>query len=439
MLNVLKRIGRVNKKSKELTEDSATARLGSAEFTASEDLESALLNENDTKIALIQALIPIGLEAVNELLQEEVSRLVGPSYSRDKNKRVSGLVRWGSQGGSVYLSDQKVKIRVPRIRNINTNKEEELPSYKKLRKPHDGDRGLLSKILYGISCRNYQGAAKLIPEVFGLSSSSISRRLTQVSSQKLKEFQERRLEQYDLTAIIVDGKTFASDQMIVALGIDINGVKIPLGFIQTSTENSRVCGELFRRLIDRGLSYEQGLLFVIDGSKGIRKAIKEVFGNYALVQRCQWHKRENVVSYLPKSQQDTMRKKLQKAYEKPVYKEALEEIRKCRQELSVLNQSAVRSLDEGLEETLTLHKLKLFCELGISLKTTNCIESLNSQISRYIKRVTYWKNSNQKHRWLAAALLEIELRLRRIKGYKSLPMLRNALQKELKIKCTNVA
>jgi len=423
MNNVLKRIGRINKKSEELTKDSVTG----------------LLNENDTKIALIQALIPIGLEAVNELLQTEVNRLVGPSYSRDKRKRACGLVRWGNQGGSVYMSDQKVKIRVPRIRNMNTNKEEELPTYKKLRKPNDDDRGLLGKILYGISCRNYERAVKLVPEVFGLSSSSISRRLIQASAQKLKEFQERRLEQYDLTVIIVDGKTFASDQMIVALGVDINGVKIPLGFIQTSTENSRVCGEFFRSLIDRGLSYEQGLLFVIDGSKGIRKAIKKVFDNYALVQRCQWHKRENIVSYLPKSHQDSMRKKLQKAYEKPAYKEALEEIRKCRQELSVLNQSAIRSLDEGLEETLTLHKLKLFCELGISLKTTNCIESLNSQISRYIKRITYWKNSNQKHRWLAAALLEIEPRLRRIKGYKSLPMLRNALQKELKLKCTNVA
>ncbi len=423
MLNVLKRAVRVNKKQEELEKDTA----------------AAIPQDNDTKIALIQALIPIGLEAVNELLQEEVNRLAGPAYNRAKDKRSPGLVRWGSQGGSVYLSDQKVKIRVPRIRNKHMNKEEELPAYKKLRKPRNDDRDLLSKILYGISCRNYEGAAKLVPEVFGLSSSSISRRLMQVSSQKLKEFQERRLEQYDVTAIIVDGKTFAKDQMIVALGVDINGVKIPLGFIQTSTENSRVCGDFFRSLIDRGLSYEQGLLFVIDGSKGIRKAIKEVFGNYALVQRCQWHKRENVVSYLSKSKQDTMRKKLQQAYEKPTYKEAFEHIRTCRQELSVLNQSAVRSLDEGLEETLTLHKLNVFCELGISLKTTNCIESLNSQISRYIKRVTYWKNSNQKQRWMAAALLEIESRLRRIKGYKSLPLLRSAIQKELKLKSADVA
>ena len=251
----------------------------------------------------IQALIPIGLEAVNELLQEEVNRLADSAYSRDKDKRSPGLVRWGSQGGSVYLSDQKVKIRVPRIRNKHTNKEEGLPAYKKLRTPRNGDRGLLSKVLYGISCRNYKEAAKLVPGVFELSSSSITRRLMQVSSQKLKEFEERRLEQYDVTAIIVDGKTFAKDQMIVTLGVDINGVKIPLGFIQTSTENSRVCGDFFRRLVDRGLSYEQRLLFVIDGSKRIRKAIREVFGNYALVQRCQWHKRE---------------------YEKPAYKEAFE-------------------------------------------------------------------------------------------------------------------
>lgn len=133
-----------------------------------------------------------------------------------------------------------------------------------------------------------------------------------------------------------------------------------------------------------------------------------MFGGHALIQRCQWHKRENVVSYLPKSHQVSMRKKLQQAYEKPTYEEASNELKKCRNELVLLNQSSAASLDEGLEETLTLHRLGVFPLLGISLKTTNCLESINAQVSRLLGRVTYWKNSNQKHRWLASSLLAIE-------------------------------
>jgi transposase-like protein len=384
----------------------------------------------DARIALIQELIPLGLMAVSDRLKADVEELAGPRYKR--NRGSGDLVRWGSQMGSVYLSDQKVKVEVPRVRNRETNREVELPSYKSLQTPHNSDLTLLKKILHGISCRNYEETAGQVPEVFGISASSVSKRFKIISTKQLKKFNERRLEQFDFTAIVIDGKTFADDQMIVAVGVTIDGEKKFLGFIQASTENARVVKEFLESLIERGLSYKQGLLFIIDGSKGINKAIKQVFGRSCAIQRCQWHKRENVVSYLPKSKQALMRKKLQKAYEKPTYKEAKTELIKIRDELMFLNESAANSLDEGLEETLTLHRLGVFVELGISLKTTNCIESINSQIGRLVGRVTYWKNSNQKHRWLASALLEIEPRLRRIKGYKYLPMLRQALQRELK-------
>ena len=391
----------------------------------------------DTKLSLIQELIPLGLEAVRDILQEEVNRLVGIKY--DRNRESKDLVRWGSQGGSVYLGDQKVKIKVPRVRNKEMNREEILSTYQKLQEPYNSDHQLLKKVLHGISCHQYAKTARMIPGVFGMSSSSVSRRFIKVSKQELKNFQKRRLEQYDIVGVLLDGKTFADDQMIIGVGITIEGEKIFLGFVQTSTENSRVCSEFLQSLIERGLSYRQGLLFIIDGSKGIRKAIKTIFGHYALIQRCQWHKRENVISYLPKSKQASMRKKLQRAYEKPTYGEARKELNRCRDELSLLNQSAVKSLEEGLEETLTLHKLNVFPQLGISLKTTNCLESINARISRLLYRITYWKNSNQKHRWLATALLEIEPNLRKIKGYKSLHLLRDALVKELKTQKINAA
>ena len=391
----------------------------------------------DVRIALIQELIPIGLMAVSEILQREVIELAGPRYSRIKEKR--DIVRWGSQQGSVYLQDTKVKVRVPRVRNRKSEREIVLSNYQKLQQPLEGDKNLLVKVLNGLSCHKYSEAAQKVPEVFGLSASSISKRFIKASSRKLKEFNAQRLEKYDIVAIIIDGKTFAKEQMVIAVGITITGRKVFLGFVQTATENALVCKEFLQYLIDRGLLYRQGILFIIDGSKGIRKAITNVFGIYALIQRCQWHKRENVVSYLPKSKQASMRKKLQHAYEKPTYKEALNELNKCRSELALLNQSAVRSLDEGLEETLTLHQLGVFDVLGISLKTTNCLESINAQLSRLFNRITYWKNSEQKHRWLASALLAIEPNLRRIKGYTALPQLRCALQKTLKLENVNVA
>jgi transposase-like protein len=176
----------------------------------------------------------------------------------------------------------------------------------------------------------------------------------------------------------------------------------------------------------------------MDGSKGIRKAVEEIFGRYALIQRCQWHKRENVVDYLPKARQAPFRKLLQPAYEEPTYEGAKRALMRVKRELSLINESAVRSLEEGLEETLTLHRLGLFEKLGKSLKTTNCIESIMALIGQKTDKVDYWRNSNQKQRWLATALLDIEPRLNRIRGYRYLPELRTALQMELSIKVKEV-
>jgi len=232
-------------------------------------------------------------------------------------------------------------------------------------------------------------------------------------------------------ALILDGKSFGTDEMVIALGVTIEGRKIPLGFVQTGTENERVGRQLLDQLLERGLRVNGGLLCVIDGSRGLRKAVYEVFGRKALIQRCQWHKRENVVSYLPKSMQDSMRRKLQVAYQEPTYERAKEKLLKIRKELQLVNQSAVNSLEEGLEETLTLHRLGLFQEIGISFKTTNCIESLMALVGQKTDKVDYWKNSDQKQRWLAAALLDIEPRLRKVKGCRFLPQLRKALQADV--------
>jgi putative transposase len=404
-------------------------RIGSKRKSKAETQKKEFPEDLNTRIEMIQALIPIGLMAVSEQLEEEVVRLAGERYSRQGG--LPGHHRWGSQPTSIYLSDQKIRMDVTRVRNSMKNEEVPLETCQALKSPRQADEGLLRRILLGLSCRNYESCSETISAAFGLSSSTVSRRFIQASSRKLKELMERDLSAYDLVALFIDGKSFAEDEMIIALGVSMTGEKIPLGFIQAGSENERVVKEFLNTLLDRGLRIDEGILCIIDGAKGLYSAIRKVFADKALIQRCQWHKRENVLSYLPKSQQPAWRRKLQRAYEKPTYEEARTALNRLKPELKLLNESALASLEEGFEETLTLHRIGLFPQLGISMKTTNCIESVMSLMAQYTNKVDCWKNSSQKHRWIASALLEIEPRLRRIKGYRYLPALRNALKQWL--------
>ena len=211
----------------------------------------------DTRIALIQALIPIGLDAVAEELQQEVSRLAGDRYTRKDTQNPNR--RWGSQQGSVYLADQKVPISVPRVRNVERDEEVSLQAYHHLQVPRRMDEGLLFRVIKGIATRSYQACAQAIPKAFGLSSSTVSRRFIKASAQKLKQFRERSLAPYDLVALFIDGKTFADQEMIIALGVTIQGDKIPIGFVQAATENERVCRQFIQSLIERDLVYHKGL------------------------------------------------------------------------------------------------------------------------------------------------------------------------------------
>jgi putative transposase len=396
----------------------------------SRDVFEAL--ELDARLELIRALIPIGLTQVQEELDREVVNLAGRRYGRKEEN--TALYRHGANPGSVKLAGRKVPIQVPRVRGPEG--EVRLDSYDNLHRGGDLDENLFRRVLYGISCRNYERAAEDLPGAIGLSSSSVSRAFVQASSKRLRRFQERDLSGLDLAVVFLDGKSFADDEMVVALGVALDGRKQILGFVQTDTENERSISQFLSGLLDRGLDLSQGLLVVIDGSKGLRSAVQKTLRGRVVVQRCQWHKRENVVSYLAKGEQKAWRSRLQRAYERPTYKEARQALLKIRSELAEINESSVRSLDEGFEETLTLHRLGLFPLLGRSLKTTNLIESINAMAEDRCGRVDRWCNSNQKHRWMAAALLDIEPRLRRLFGYRHLPALREAIMKDLKITAT---
>lgn len=401
-------------------------RLGEVRVIDRERFQGMDLN---TRLSVIMELIPLGLMKVQEELKAEVEELAGVWHAR-KEGRIGR--RYGSNSGSVRLAGQRIPIRVPWVRG----EEGEIPlrSYQRL---HAGDgstnEGLMRRVLYGISCRNYEQAAEAIPGAIGLSSSTVSRTFVEASAAQLKEFGERDLSVEDIVTVFLDGKSFADATIVIAEGITMTGQKRFLGFVETDTENERILSGFLRSLLDRGLDISKGILVVIDGGKGLRAAVRQVFKNRALVQRCMWHKRENVVSHLPKSQQDPFRRRLQKAMERPTFKEAQGGLRELHGELEQINQSAAASLREGAEEILTLHKLGMFALLGRSFKTTNYLENVNSLVEERCGKVDCWKNSSQRHRWLATALLDIEPRLRRVVGHRHLVKLREVLRRELKL------
>lgn len=382
------------------------------------------LDDGTAMLAIIQELIPLGLKAVGEALHHEVVSLAGGRYVREDAH--PAIVRWGRQRGSIYLADQKLPITVPRVRDRARGREVPLTTYAHFQTPRGMDVGLFRRVLGGLSCREYAAAAEAVPEAFGLAKTSVSRRFIRASARALRQLLERRLDDREWLVLVLDGKAFADDGIVVALGVTRTGEKRLLGLVQTASENKRVCAAFLRDLQERGFRTPAGLLVIIDGSKGLRAAVREVFGD-APVQRCQWHKRENVVSYLPKQNQPTWRRKLQAAYAHPSYADAKRALQRLSRELSTVNESAARSLDEGLEETLTLHRLGVFPELGVSFKTTNLIESVMARVDAKTARVDRWRTSDQKLRWCAAALLAAEAKFRRVKGHKHLPLLERAL------------
>jgi putative transposase len=394
-------------------------RLVSAESVLSQQ------EQPNSRLLMIQQLIPLGLAAVQEELQAEVSRLVGGL----SHERTGGSVkRWGSNPGSVVLGGQKLSVEVPRVRDLGSRQEVTLESYRGLKNREGFDERVFLQLINGLSAGKYEQAAELVPATFGISKGSVSRSFKRSSEKKLRELLERDLSDLDIIAVFIDGKHLGDTNIVIALGITMQGEKIPLGFVETGTENSTVCKDFMQKLQGRGLNTDNEILFIIDGAKGLASGIKTVLGNKALIQRCQWHKRENIVAYLPKKHQTDFRRKLQAAYEMPGYKAAKQRLLSIRRELMLINESAANSLDEGLEETLTLHRLGVFKQLGRSFKTTNCIENINRQVDSYLRRVCRWHNSNQRRRWIASALLELSPKLNKVSGYQSLPLLRDKMK-----------
>ena len=397
-----------------------------ARIKAGEEMIKGLMEQGidqEARLRMIQMLVPVGLSMAKDEMKKEVETIAGKRYSRGKQ---NGW--WGTNGGSIYLGDQKVSVLVPRVRDRKTNKEVPLESYRQLQDPGVIDDMVLKRVMKGISQGSYETAAIQTPATFGIKKNSVSRRFIKASAKKLREFLERDLSPHDFVAIFIDGKTYAEHQIVVALGVTMEGEKILLGFVEAKTENYEICKDFLKRLINRGLRVDNEILFVVDGAKGLRKGILEVFGEMAFIQRCQWHKRENVLRYLNRDQQDYFRRKLQAAYEQPTYEKAKAHLEIIRRELRPINECAVASLEEGMEETLTVHRLGVFPKVGISFKTTNCLENVNKQLARHTDRVNRWRTSDQRRRWIASAFIFIQPGLRHVKGKEFLPTLRDMMR-----------
>jgi len=384
----------------------------------------------DLKISLLQNHLSISQIMINELLEEEVLQKAGARYSREKpnDGRYS---RWGFNPGSVRIGDQKLKVDVPRVYDNEQDKNTALDRYEDLKQLPEPSEQLINGVLLGLSMRDYVKVIDHLGEGFGMSKSSISRSFIDRTEEKLKEFESRSLEPLQIIALFIDGKYLSREQIIICMGVTLQGEKVPLGFVQAATENSGPIKDMLTNLKERGLSWEEGLLCVIDGSKGIRKAIEESFGDKAVIHRCQWHKQENILKYIPEKDQQAAKRKYQQSVNKESYKEARESLKDLKRDLEKINLSAARSLEEGMEDILTLHRLGLNVDFSKSFATTNCIENLNSQIGKYLNKVKSWKNSKERYRWIAAALLEIEMKMRKVNNFRKLDKMQKTIKEEI--------
>jgi transposase-like protein len=357
-----------------------------------------------------------GLKILHGILEEEVRQRVGPPHRPDP---ASGAVRWGRQPGYVIFGGQKIALARPRVRT-REGKELELESYGQLQQDGRMQRAVAEGIVCGLSTRKYRRAVQSVLDGYGIRKSSVSRHFVSATADQLRTLCEKNLAELDLVALLIDGIEFKGQVLIVALGVAESGSKHLLGLWQGATENATVCTALLEDLVERGLNQQRRYLFVLDGSKALRAAVDKVFGTRAEVQRCQLHKRRNVRDHLPEGCRADYDRQLRNAYAMASYEDAKAALEKLFRQLQRINPSAARSLEEGREETLTLHRLGVGPLLRRSLSTTNIIESCLSTVDHVSRNVKRWQGGDHRVRWAAAGLLEAEKKFRKVKGYREL-------------------
>jgi len=361
----------------------------------------------------------IGLRIMLSVMQREIELKTGP-WGQQQN------YRHGKQKGYVVYAGRKLAVERPRLRHPQTG-EVPLESYKAFQSDGKMQRAVARRVLRNCSMRNYEGALDDCLQGYGIKRSSVSRHFKATTTKELKELLERPVPK-DLLALLIDGKYFPKQCIIVALGIDKEGRKHVLGLWEGATENATVVKGLLEDLVARGLDPQQKLLVVMDGGKALRKAVDQVFGSQALVQRCRVHKQRNVVEHLPKEKQGQAIWRLRAAWSKTHPKEAEKELQAIVRWLEGISPMAARSLREGLEETLTLQKLGINARLAQLLSSTNMIESCFAHSGSMTQRIKRWRDGHMVLRWSAATLRYAEKRFRRVRGFEHLTQLEEALR-----------
>jgi putative transposase len=367
-----------------------------------------------------------GLLLMSAAMGSECERIAGP---KDSKNPLRGANWWGSDLSPVYYDKQKVLIDRPRLRGKD-NKEIQLATLQAFRDPRGMRSSVMKNMVLGISSRNYEESVEGFVKGYGIKKSSVSRHFVKATAEQMRELLERDLAGLDLAALFIDGIGFKGHLLVVALGLDKGGRKHVLGLWQGATENATICASLLEDMARRGLHTGKDYLFVLDGSKALRSAVSKMFGTNAAVQRCQQHKRRNVLDHLPKEHQHAIDARLSAAYKMAAYDEAKKSLELTVRYLEKLNPSAAASLKEGLEETLTVHKLGVAELLRKTLQTTNPIESCFSVTRTITGRVKRWRGDDMVQRWAVASLLRAEKKFKRVKGYKEIPKLTAALQKK---------
>jgi putative transposase len=365
-----------------------------------------------------------GLQLMDLMMQEEVRALVGERSQRQPERTA---MRWGSERGYCVVMGQKVPVERPRVRTTG-DQEVRLGSYEMFHRGEPLTETVWEKLMLGLSTRKYGEAVREFTEAYGLEKSAVSEHFIEASREKLQEMIERRLDKLQLCALMIDATPFAGQQMVAALGIAQDGRKTILGIRQGATENATVVSELLSDLVNRGLDFTVPRLYVLDGGKALSAAVKRHAGERAAIQRCQVHKRRNVLDHLTDEQKPAVAKRLNAAYAMEDYAAAKQALQQLHRELMDLNPSAARSLGEGLEESLTVHRLHVPMHLRKTLASTNVIESAFSTVEQVCKNVKRWHGGDQRERWVGSGLLVAQKQFRRIIGYKQIPALIRALE-----------
>ena len=382
---------------------------------------------------LLALSVGVGMGVLAELMEEEVVDVVGP---RSKPDPARAAYRHGHERGEVTLGGRVVPVERPRVRAKDGSGEVALASYRNFADRDPLDRVVLERMLAGVSCRRYPRTQEPVGKEVELkarsvSRSALSRRFSERTRRALAELMSRRLEGVELAALMLDGIELQGRTNVVALGIGVDGTKLPLGLWEGSTENATVATALLADLVERGLDVSGGVLVVIDGAKALRKAVRDVFGAGTPVQRCIRHKERNVEGHLHERERPWVRRKLRSAWTEPEYDRALASLEALALRLERSHPGAAASLREGLEETLTLTRLGVTGPLKAVLASTNPVESMIEIVRATQRNVKRWRSGEMALRWTAAGMLEAERQFRRVVGYRDLPKLLAAIGREL--------